>query len=65
MAWWGHKHLYERTCAVYKEKCVKEFDKDDEIVNPGFILSPLKRRQDNKIANKSNKSNKQVALFTL
>ena len=22
IAFWGHYHSYERTCAVYKEKCV-------------------------------------------
>jgi len=34
LAWWGHTHQYERTCAVYKEKCVDDFDDDDEIEDP-------------------------------
>ena len=38
LAWWGHTHQYERTCAVYDEKCVEEFDKDDEMTNPGKVV---------------------------
>jgi hypothetical protein len=44
LAWWGHTHQYERTCAVYQEKCVDEFDDDNEIENPGFSVSVYHQR---------------------
>ena len=38
VAFWGHYHSYERTCAVYKEKCIRGGVTHITVGNAGFPI---------------------------
>eukprot|EP00744_Colponema_vietnamica_P002168 GILI01003467.1.p1 GENE.GILI01003467.1~~GILI01003467.1.p1 ORF type:complete len:517 (+),score=158.39 GILI01003467.1:27-1553(+) len=36
LALWGHVHSYERTCALERQQCMTNFNKDDELTVEGY-----------------------------
>ena len=40
LAFWAHYHSYERTCKLYKNKCVKDGIIHITIGNAGFDINP-------------------------